>query len=413
MKHQNVMKIRRKKAASNENRNTAAPQHNENEASHQNEASRQNEASHQNEASRHRGHRNKRLAKYCAGILVFGLLVVSALWLPQAFFEFSDALMYGEVSLMEQEKPDVLTLTTGYEESIYRRLAGFAEGLAGQRQYYVDEQPKELTGDMVELLYDSVLHYYNYGIYADIIVGFFLQSLGFDPDMLNEFGVYQWNQYVIYSDDYTKGVNFILWCFTLRNSFDDELIILMDAHDYTVYAIQITGGTKRSALDVDTVNVNGAAYEEYFQFGVLAVTDIYYLHEMLYMQGDAWMTLSSYYEIFSRDELERFFSEAGEIYEIWSQNQPETIAGVLQDSAGNEVDVYIDLDSGVPYGSDGEKWYGIEDGSLRYCNLPVGGNKITFDIYSFGEFYDAGQTINATMGIREIYELIPEFRHLK
>lgn len=365
-----------------------------------------------NKKAVHHENINKRILKYGIGILIFVLMIVSALWLPQVFFEVSDALMYGEVSLMEQEKPDVLTLTTGYEESLFRRLAGFAEGLAGQRQYYVDEQPKEVTDEIQEFLFESGLRYYADGIYNDVIMGMFTESLGFNPDGFarkTRLELYQWNQYVIYSDDYARGVNFILWCFGLKNLLGDNLIILMDAHDYTVYAVQITGGTERSTLNV---MIKSEEYMEYFESGVSALKNVDYVLSSLHTHGITWMTLNNYYEIFDQEEWERYFSQVLEIYSMWNKNQLETIAGVLIDYAGNEVEVYLNAGSGVPYGADGERWYGIGLDGIMYYNLPVEGNKITFDMYSFGEVYDAGQTINTTMGIREIYELIPEFRHI-
>lgn len=372
-----------------------------------------------NKKAAHHEKLNKRTLKYGIGILIFILMIVSALWLPQVFFEVSDALMYGEVSLMEQEKPDVLTLTTGYEESLFRRLSGFAEGLAGQRQYYVDEQPKEVTDEIREFLFESGLHSYANGIYEDTIIGMFTDSLGYVPETFvkkTSLDLYQWNQYVIYSDDYAQGVNFILWCFGLQNSLGDNMTILMDAHDYTVYAVQITGGTERSSLNVmiNSLNVmtKSEEYMEYFESGVSAVKGVDYVLSSLHTHGFTWMTLNNYYEIFDPEEWERYYSEVLEIYAMWNKNQLETIAGVLEDCAGNEVEVYLDAGSGLPYGADGERWYGIGPDDIMYYSLPVQGNKITFDIYSFGEVYDAGQTINATMGIREIYELIPEFRHL-
>ena len=364
-------------------------------------------------------YQNKRTLKYAASILVFVLLILSALWLPQVFFDVSDALMYGEVSLMEQEKPDVLTLTTGYEESLFRRLAGFAEGLAGQRQYYVDEQPKEVTDEIQEFLFESVLRYYAYGIYEDMIVGMFTESmLGYTTETFARkagLDLYQWNQYVIYSDDYAQGVNFILWCFGLKNSLGDNMTILMDAHDYTVYAVQITGGMERSALSVDIIEIYREEYEEHLNVSVSTTKEFNYLLESLYTQGSVWMNLNIYYEIFDQKELERYFSNVEGVYAMWRNNELETIAGiagVLKDCAGNDVEVYLNLDSNTPYGADGEGWYGIGADDILYYSIPVNENKITFDMYSFGEVYDAGQAISSTMGIREIYELIPEFQHV-
>ncbi len=356
--------------------------------------------------------RNKRALQYGAGIFAFALLIVSALWLPQVFFELSDALMYGEISRMEQEKPDVLTLTTGYEESLYRRLSDFAEGLAGQTQYYVDEQPKEVTEEIREFLFGSELHFYANGIYEDVIVGMLLESLGFSPESFarkTELELYQWNQYVIYSDDYARGVNFILWCFGLKNSSGDNLTILMDAHDYTVYALEITGGGEDSVLSAYLWHKS----TEYAKMNAAAEEKIIHASS-LYTWGSIWTVINAYYEIFEMEELERCFLQIVEMGANWNENKdpPTGIAGVMRDCAGNKVEIYLDADSDVPYGADGEGWwYGRGAGDTLYYSLPFKENKITFDMHSFGMVYDTYQTTGSTMGIREIYELIPEFQH--
>lgn len=355
---------------------------------------------------------NKHTLQYGAGLLTFVLLIVSALWLPQVFFEVSDALRYGEVSLMEQEKPDVLTLTTGYEESLYRRLESFAEGRAGQQQYYINKQPKEVTEDIREFLFESELRFHAYGIYQDVIVRRFLESLGFSPDTFARktgMELYQWNQYVIYSDDYAQGVNFILWCFGLKNPSGDNLTILMDAHDYTVYAVQTTGGEERSALNGNTLKINGT---EFFELNAATMSITYSDISLLtQVEVGTWMNLNIYYEIFAADELESYFSNIVEIREEWikNKNQPARIAGVLRDSAGNDVEIYLDADSNVPYGADGEGWYGRGTDGILYYSLPFQEAKMTFDIYGSEDDHDTSKTISITMGIYEIYRSLPEF----
>lgn len=357
---------------------------------------------------------NKRTLQYGAGLLTFVLLIVSALWLPQVFFEVSDALRYGEVSLMEQEDPDVLTLTNGYEESLYRRLKSFAEGRAGQRQYYYNKQPKEVTEEIREFLFESELRFHAYGIYEDMIMRMFTESLGYSPEVFakkTSLDLYQWDQYVVFSDDYAQGVNFILWCFSLKNSLGDNLTILMDAHDYTVYALNMTCGKERSALYGNTLKIIGT---EYFEQNA-AMKNIAYSDKSLLTQVDTWltqvdtwMTLNVYYEIFEADELERCFSDIEKIREEW-YNQPARIAGVLRDSAGNDVEIYLDAGSSVPYGADGEGWYGRGADGILYYSLPFQESKMIFDMYGFEEVYDTSQTISATMGIYEIYRSFPEF----
>lgn len=357
---------------------------------------------------RNRKKSNKHILQYAASILAFALLIVSALWLPQVFFEVSDALRYGEVSLMEQEEPDVLTLTNGYEESLYRRLESFAEGRAGQRQYYINTQPMEVTEEIRKLLFESELRFHAYGIYQDVIVVHFFEPLGFAPETFARktgMELYQWKQYVIYSDNYAQGVNFVLWCFGLKNLSGDNLTILMDAHDYTVYAVQITGSKEHFALNGSTQMISDA---EYFELNS-ALESIAYSNTSLLTQVSIWMNLNNYYEIFEADELERYFSNIVEIREEWYKNQSARIAGVLRDSAGNDVEIYLDADSNVPYGVDGEGWYGRGTDGILYYSLPFQEAKMTFDIYGFEDEDDTSQTISFTMGIYEIYRSLPDF----
>lgn len=358
----------------------------------------------QNRKSKAQRRGNKRAAKYGAAVLAFLLLIVSALWLPQIFFEVSDALMYGKVSLTEQEKPDVLALTTGYEESLYRRLAGFAEGLADQRQYYVDEQPKEITEEIREFLFESEFRFNTYGVFGDVIMGLFSEFLGFMPEEFRsikskeytEPELYQWKQYVIYSDDYAQGVNFILWSFGLKNASGDDLTILMDAHDYTVYAVRMTGGM---GLKYSVIHNE----QEIFRESV-------YSNNSTYMRSSLWTVLDIYYDIFEPKELEDFFANAEEIYATLGLAK---IAGVLHDTAGNAVEIYLGTNSDVPYGAEGEDWYGMDSEGLWYYSLPLGENKLTFGIHGFEmPYYIAPDDTVYTMGIREICELIPEFRNI-
>lgn len=343
----------------------------------------------------------RRAARYCVAIMVFILLVLSALWLPKMFFDVSDALMYGKVTLTEQEEPDVLALTTGYEESLYRRLSGFAEGLAGQRQYYVDKQPKELTEEIRTLLFESEFRYNTYGVLGDFIIGLFSDSMGFSREEFEQrmrigqtaLELYQWKQYVIYSDDYAQGVNFVLWCFCLKNAIGDDLTILMDARDHTVYAVQMTGGMDLQSLGKEK------------EYGINSFS--------LYAKYELWGILNIYYEIFpihAVEDFERLYSSTLEIYDNWSITAAE-MDGVLYDTAGKEVEINLKPGSPVLRNADGERWYEENgDGGWDY-SLPLGGNKITFGTYGFEKsYYAAPKDTVYVMGIREIYELIPEFQ---
>ncbi|WP_460602040.1 hypothetical protein, partial [Escherichia coli] len=54
----------------------------------------------------------------------------------------------------------------------------------------------------------------------------------------NYYTITQWKQYVIYSDNYAKGVNFILWYIELEDLEGAKLKLLVDAEDNTLYGLK-------------------------------------------------------------------------------------------------------------------------------------------------------------------------------
>lgn len=327
----------------------------------------------------------KRL-KYGAGFFLLFALIASAILLPQAFFEMQDSLLNGKVSLDRKTPPDVLALETGYETSVYRRMANYAEGIDGQRRYYVDEQNRSLPDDAGIFLEESASELFD----GNFVLALFSGALGFHPEsFFYEGEISLWKQYVVYSDDYAQGVNFVLWCMALEHPAGYRLTLLMDAHDYTVYAVRATGREPSPDLTKGAVNV---------------ATDSSYL-----MDGDVcWALLNFYYGVLNRDPLSDYLYAIEALRKGWAADETSPMEIWNEDS--NRIQLVLSDAGRLADGSDGEEFYARQIDGFAF-RLPFAGHKLTFDIFSGwadGDGNSAGQP-EITMGIGEIYELIPEF----
>lgn len=325
--------------------------------------------------------------KYGAGFFLLFALIALAILLPQASFEVQDSLLNGKVSLDRKTPPDVMALETGYENSVYRRMANYAEGIDGQRRYYVDEQNGSLTDD-------GRIFWEKYGAElfdGNFVLELFSGALGFHPEVFFIEGeISLWKQYVVYSDDYAQGVNFVLWCMALEHPAGYRLTILMDAHDYTVYAVRATGREPSPDLTKGAVNVaTGSPY---------------------LMAGDVcWALLNFYYGVFDGDPLSDYLYAFEALRKGWAADKTSQMEIWNDDST--RIQLVLSDTGRLADGSDGEEFYARQIDGFAF-RLPFAGHKLTFDIFSGwtdGDGNSAGQP-EITMGIGEIYELIPEFQ---
>ena len=58
------------------------------------------------------------------------------------------------------------------------------------------------------------------------------------------YSVVTWKQYVIYSDHFEEGVNFILWYIEMQDEDGGTLKLLTDAEDNTLYGIKTEGSSE-------------------------------------------------------------------------------------------------------------------------------------------------------------------------
>lgn len=138
---------------------------------------------------------------------------------------------------------DLTLLSSVYEPSLYQRLRKFADGIYQGRDYYVSAEDFPVTEEAIrELdLLNSGEHDRNVALLT-LLWDTELLSPGFTEfftgKKLSDFEeVEAWRQYVIYSDDYAEGVNFLIWYFRLKTPDGAHMELLMDAEDNTVYGI--------------------------------------------------------------------------------------------------------------------------------------------------------------------------------
>lgn len=324
--------------------------------------------------------------KYGAGIFALSALILSSLYLPQAFFAVQDTIQYKGISLMQQEQMDILSLSTGYEASLYRRLANFAEGRAGERRYYVDEQEKEVTEEIWDFLRSEEGMNQNF-------IRIFMELIQPSPNYLREISqILQWKQYLIYSDDYAQGVNFILWFFELEAPEGYRTFVLMDAQDYTIYAVKI-------------YNMSSSGY------ALISSTDgmtipFWNNSAMTESNLDMWMALNVEFGILRAETAMALYEIHSDLYQYNLRKgavQSQQVDFI--DADGNSVEIWM-WPNATPAKVNGEPVYGEYGDGTKYYLLLLDENQLTYTLRFLGD----GSVFSVTAGVQEIYELIPEFQ---
>ncbi len=307
-------------------------------------------------------------------ILAIIALVTAALIAPQIIFQVQDTILCTKTTLGERENMDVEVLRTTYERSLSKRLANFAEGVsAGDHFYYTSQDISEEE--------DVLWEYLNYreGLYSEVLT--VLIDLSIVPvSFLDQCQVNAWKQYVIYSDNYAKGVNFILWYVELVNrETGGKLRLLTDAETGTIYAAK-------------TIDCNELFYN----------SDGNYLYSNSWMEEMApafWYYYGRYYEAMNTEESEAYLQKRQE--ELWND---------VEEEAWND-----DSSANASLAASGD-WmenagYRVENHQMLF-RLPFGTSSLEVLLW-IGDLESDSKFIywypDASVGIRQIYELIPEF----
>lgn len=336
-------------------------------------------------------------------LLVIGGVVAIAFFTPQFLFYIQDRIQWGKTELSQREGMDVEALRSTYENSLYKRMNNYAEGLSAGDHFYIASKNLTVSQTLWDYLYSEKGFYQNimdYLFYTNIIPFNFL-----DQDCEME----QWKQYVIYSDNYTEGVNFILWYIELLGIDGMRLKLLTDAEDGTLYALKLEGC---QWLDY---GYETSAYES-----PLSESDMLEL----------WGICGIYYEAFES------FTSDEELAEYIKKSVGEMGEGIYLDGE-SEGDVTVNYRSQITDGEEREFQLAYpvsEDAIIDYVMSRIqvrtedGENRIVFqlpyDSYSLevlmkSRSRQAGlpddmegaylMYPDTTIGIRQIYEMIPEF----
>ncbi len=197
---------------------------------------------------RRSGDRYHTLRYILVAVVLLGLLCGAFLG-PELVFKAQDRYLCQDTELSMRENLDISVMTTSYEPSLGRRLTDYAQGLAAGTQYYVTSQEFEVTKDLYDRLTDNDI-----GIYQGLLYTFL--DLSYLPYTITDgFSVEQWKQYVIYSEDYAQGVNFILWYLKLYDTEGIGYELLMDAEYGNLYAVK-SAGTAASTVSVKETENN-------------------------------------------------------------------------------------------------------------------------------------------------------------
>ena len=325
------------------------------------------------------GQINKRKTVYFfAEVLCLCGVVAAALFTPQMIFGVQDGILCGATVLSQRESTNAEALATAYEKSLAVRMRNYADALAEGESFYVTSQVLQQDESLERYLSSES------GLYTDMILKFI--DAGLLPDIIwnrvYPYRVNQWKQYVIYSDNYARGVNFILWYVEMVSDEGGEFKLLADAEDGTVYAVKAQGGSSY----------------------------VYRQNEMLpeflgqaYYSTELWELYVRYYEAWTQEETEEFI----EMIEAAEQ------AGLGEVDHGVS-DTVLETESGRLLEIAGKVWYWLDGDNRMMFRLPFGDNSLEIEM-NLGEM-----TLkqlpdymyiypDVTIGVRDIYEKIPEF----
>lgn len=328
--------------------------------------------------AQNRQHNSRQLLHHGALLAALTLLVALAFYMPQFIFQVQDGILCGDTILGERESVDVEALSTTYEKALGRRMLNFAEGQVADDSFYVTSQNLTPDEQLEEYLYSDK------GIYQDFIALYVNYGLIPETIWADDYTVAQWKRYVIYSDNYAKGVNFILWYIELQDSQGVTCKFLVDAEDGSLYAVKTENNEMSVMLD-------GIIYDRNLLEDDRALTEI-------------WGTFAIYYESLGQDEIVHLFETMEKIG--WSG-----IDGILYDAPEDVSEIVGDADlHGILEGLAGYRRESDERVSFR---LPYGGTylevvaqitEVTTEMSEYMYFYP-----DILIGIRQIYEFIPEF----
>lgn len=340
--------------------------------------------------------KHRSMKAYAAGAIALAALIFAAFFLPQLVFHVQDDLRCRDYQFDMQEVQDITLLSTSYETSLYNRLLRFAEDEQSGAKLYVTSQEMTPNQELYDFL-ESVEGLQQSNILMLMDTGLFSYSLIYD------YQVTDWKQYVIYSDNYARGVNFIIWYIELEQESGAVLRLLLDAETGSLYGIQSDYEAMREQAKVysDTMREQAAGEKKVYSNTLIDFLGV--IFGSAYNMAEAWMSLAYCYGGF--DERADFFAESEKLLqEMESYGYDTEIDGYLKapyaekeiswignDSQWSVRDYGKELEFVFPYGEYSQKFLLNMSGDVIYVE----------DYYAM--------LADVTVGFPSIYELIPEF----
>ncbi len=360
-----------------------------------------------------KGKHSKKLL-YIVSVSALIALVGVAFFSPGWVFGLQDGRQCRDTVLEERENTDVAVLSTNYETSFYQRMVNFAENRTESANFYVASE--ELT-DYQKL--DAFLKS-DHGIYRDNILT--LVDMGLLSEAYFSCEVKDWKQYVIYSDDYAKGVNFILWYIELESTKEEGAAykFLVEANTGEVYGIHADWGAMWS-------DRHNKAYGDYNLslnrfLGLSTYED--YLHSWettaYFFSG---ITETNFYDWYSYYLYERGFMEViiheetdkGDAnYDLDFVESTSTSKSYLLNTEWEEAEMTADeLQWVEQWGDFLQKnpplFRSSNDGNRLEGTFPYGDSSLIFRIEIAESVPYPWKLQDITVGFPAVYELIPEF----
>lgn len=345
---------------------------------------------------------------YATIVTVLVALIMAAFFAPQLLFQVQDAIWCKDTVLSQQENMNVEALSTTYEQSLGTRMQNYAEGLAAGNSFYVTSQEIQVTDGIREYIYSDR------GIYGELVSTLCNVGLLSYTIYGEAYTIEDGKQYVIYSNDYAKGVNFILWYIQLQIEDSFQMKLLVDAEDGTIYAIKTED--------------QGYMLSE----NQKAERERRYLDQFEWSDEDAitmWGLLARMYGVLDPEQIKNFeimvneygWTDSDLINKIIGYNNYDYDETFSRAEAQAEIDAYIHEQNAIEiFNVYKEEWtsflgkiqYNMETDDTIVFRLPYGDAKLDMaleiPIWGTETTYIYGCP-DLIMGIRQIYEMIPGF----
>ncbi len=333
---------------------------------------------------RHKKSRKRQIYRtpliFMGELFMLACLLIAASYTPQMIFQIQDSFLCNNTIIDKRESMDVESLSVTYEKSLGRRMKVFAEGVMAGENYYATFQTLSDSQEVYNYMESDM------GMFQDLML--FLWDMEWVPYSFfkMEFFVNQWKQYVIYSDNYAEGVNFILWYIELQDKEGIVMKLLADAETGTIYAFK----TENNHYNAKT---EFRPYDDETLFEYWNFLANYYEALSFETDDELVQELMKEYEMIKMNEQSAAYAINGNAYVYdWNIGQEKEL--MLRDNAGfqrkrNEMNFIL------PYG----------EASLDVCII-LDKDSVFDDTMGIIYYFVSP---NVTIGVRQIYEIIPEF----